>query len=118
MITPGELDLIQAAQEALFDQTVSVWRAERARSTTGGTTEVYVQQAEYPCRLAPAKAPAEMVIAGRLSGARTWWATFAHDADVRVGDELRAGDRVLKVVGVQAGASYQTALRALCEEVD
>ena len=116
MLTASDLDAMRTAVAESFTETAAVWRATRARSSTGGTTETYSKEGEYPCRLAPARAPLEMVIAGRLTGARTWWATLAYNADVRLGDELRVGSRVLKVVGVQTGESYQAALRVLCEE--
>ncbi len=116
MIEASDLAMLRAAQAALLDQTCEVWRAGQSRTDTGGTKLSFTKRHTYACRLGPARPPQEYVAAGRLSGGRTWWVTFAHGADVQAGDEVRIGGQTLKVVGTEAGRSYQTAVRAFCEE--
>jgi hypothetical protein len=117
-ITAGELERMRSTQEGAMPDTRTVKRATNTVSASGGfAAEPATTIATYPCRIMPASAAVIAEYADQLHGRAGWVATFAHDADVRMGDGLTGAAPILDVLGVHAGGGYRTALRAVCVEV-
>lgn len=116
-ITTGELDRMRDAQEDAMPDTRTVLRATRTVTSSGGhSTTPATTVATYACNIMPASSATIALYADRLQGRAGWIATFAHDADVQMGDRLTGSSPILDVIGVHAGGSWRSALRCICVE--
>lgn len=117
MLTETDLAILRAAQEAAMPDTCTVQRLTLEDDGYGGQTEEWDDVASYACRLAPVADPKELLLAGQTVQVADWMATLPHNADVRAADRITIGTRVLEVVGVVQGSSWQTALRVTAKEI-
>lgn len=97
----------------LLNTTVDLWRAVTEDDGGGGQTTTWQQQATLPARRSQPSAR-DRTAAAQASAEldQVWY--FGPAADVRRGDELRAGGQVWQVLAVLAPSEPGTYLRADC----
>ncbi len=117
-ITAGELGLDRDDQELWLPDTATVRTKTRTVNSSGGYTESWANGASYSCRLSSRGIPREYLQQAAVQGVQYWMVTLPHDAVVTRKNRLVIGSRTLEIVGFASGGEWQTALRAVCVEVD
>lgn len=118
MLSSDELAAIRAEQVATMPDTCTVQSVTRTADGMGGFTEDWDDSASYACRLSSRGVPREYLEMAAAQGAHYWMVTLPHGAVVTREDRLKIGDRALSIVGFASGGAWETALRAVCVEVD
>jgi SPP1 family predicted phage head-tail adaptor len=117
MLSEDQLTAMRALAATTFDQTATVQRPTRAPDGAGGLSETLATVAtDVGCRIGQPATANERLIAEQLQLPVTHVLTFAHDADVRVGDVLVIGSRRFTVQQVLGPRAYPVHLRVVCLE--
>lgn len=119
MLTTVDLAGMRDQQEQALPETVDLSRPSGASDGAGGADVGYDVLGSYACRISPSgNSPTVQVLAERLGIEIPWLVTMPEGTDVCEGDRLHTADgRVLEVVGVVKGGSWETARRVACVEL-
>lgn len=116
MLTDSQLAIMRQAQESAMPTACTIWRAAITADATGGMVETWASVEANVCRVGKTGKPQELAIAERRGIAEPYTVTLPYDSTAVGGDQVRALSRVFRVLDVLRG-SWDTALRAICEEV-
>lgn len=118
MLSAADLAGMRAAVTDSLPDTAQVQRATRTPDGMGGFTETWTTVATVACRIAPTgNAPAEQVVAERVTDRVLWTLTLPAATDVTAADRITVGSRTFEVVGVLSPRSYELCTRLVAVEV-
>lgn len=116
MLTANQLSIMRAAQARALPEACTIWRAAITTDDTAGVVETWASVETTTCRVGKTGKPSELAIAERRGIAEPYTVTLPHSSTAAAGDQVRALSRVFHVADVLRG-SWDTAARAICEEV-
>lgn len=117
MLTDEQLVIFREAQTAALPDACEVWRVTNTPDGRGGLTETAVKVETTRCRVAKTSRPGELVIAERAGVVTPFTVTLPWNSQAAIGDQIRVGARVFRVVKPMHG-SWDTATRCICEETE
>ena len=116
-LSAQELASMQAACNAFLPGTAIVQRVTLVSDGMGGYTPTPTNIGTAICRVTPAGAGAEKLVAEKLTSLNNWVVTLPATTDVTTKDKLVIGARTLEVQAVLAPRSWEVTRRVIASEV-
>lgn len=110
---------MRAQTLASLPDQCEIRRASNASDGYGGTTKTWSTVATVAVRIAPLDyaGDAEEDDMARITTATRWMATFAHDTDVRLSDQILWDSSTFEIVNIDSDRSWQLQRRCSLRRV-
>ncbi len=116
MLSDAQLAIFREAQENALPTACTIWRATITTDDAAGAVETWASIEATVCRVGKTGKPQELALAERRGILEPYTVTLPYNSTAASGDQVRALSRVFRVLDVLHG-SWDTAARAICEEV-
>jgi len=117
MLTATEIAAMRETQGQALPDTCTILRATSEPDGLGGHVRVWEEIGRLPCRISSRALPQEYLLEARATGKNFVMVTLPQGSDVTRTDRLLVSGRTYEVVGFDSIGEWETALRAVCEEI-
>ena len=116
MLTAAELESMRDVLDGSLPDTCTITTYTNVSDGAGGHTTT-TTTATVACRLSPAGAGSEDLVADRVTPLVRWTITVPYDATVGQTARITVGSRAFEVVSVDVDRTWDLCKRVLCVEV-
>lgn len=120
MLNTNDLTCARTAIGLTLPGTVIISRSTQASDGMGGVVDTFGPVGTVAARVSPAARGVgedEQIAGGEFVAALPWVVTMPAGTVITERDQLLYGSRVFEIGRVDAGRSYEVAVRAYCREV-
>jgi len=109
---------MRAAQAAAMPDACTISRFSQVTDGQGGWTDTYATASTTVCRVAAGGlSPQEAAMANKLTSKTVWVVSLPALTSVLLADRIIVGARTFEVLGLLAPHTWESARRAIAEEI-